>query len=296
MAEPVVDCVLEVQPSVGECPVWCGRSETLYWIDIYGGKLNRFDPATGANRIWQFAEPIGSFALSEEDGAVLVALKSGLYRYDLETSALTLLVSPERYLPANRMNDGRCDPAGRFWVGTMRDPPDPKRPAGTLYRLGAGGTCTAMARGFVVSNGLAFSPDGRTMYHSDSHVSVRKVWSWDFDAAEGRVSNRRVFVDTHGMPGRPDGGCCDADGCYWMTGNDGWEILRVTPSGKIDRRIKLPIAKPTMVAFGGRALDVIYITSIRPENVDLSDQPRAGGVFAVRPGGVTGIPEPRFKF
>ncbi len=103
MAEPVVDCVLEVQPSVGECPVWCGRSETLYWIDIYGGKLNRFDPATGANRIWQFAEPIGSFALGEDgpgkNGAVLVALKSGLYRYDLASEKLTLLASPERHLP-----------------------------------------------------------------------------------------------------------------------------------------------------------------------------------------------------
>jgi sugar lactone lactonase YvrE len=294
MAEPAVDCVLEVQPTVGECPVWCGRTETLYWADIYGGRLNRFDPATGANRIWQFAEPIGSFALGE-DGAVLAALKSGLYRYELESEMLTLLASPERDLAQNRMNDGRCDPAGRFWVGTMQDPPDPARPAGTLYRLGPGGACTAMASGFVVSNGLAFSPDGRTMYHSDSHPSVRTVWAWDFDSAEGRISNRRVLIDTHGMPGRPDGGCCDAEGCYWMTGNDGWEILRVTPAGKIDRRIRLPIAKPSMVAFGGRDLDVIYITSIRPEG-DLSDQPKAGGLFAVRPGGVTGIREPRFRF
>jgi sugar lactone lactonase YvrE len=133
------------------------------------------------------------------------------------------------------------------------------------------------------------------MYHSDSHPSVRKVWAWDFDVAEGRISNRRLFIDTHGMPGRPDGACCDADGCYWMTGNDGWEILRETPAGRIDRRIRLPIAKPSMVAFGGRDLDVIYITSIRPEGVDLADQPKAGGLFAVRPG-ITGIAEPRFRF
>jgi L-arabinonolactonase len=291
MTEPAVDCVLDVRAALGECPVWCTRRQALYWIDVYAGTLNRFDPATGANAVWRFAEPIGSFALCEDalgrDGAVLVALKSGLYRYDLASADLTLLASPERHLPDNRMNDGRC--------GTMRDPPDPARPAGTLYRLGAGRPCTAMADGFVVSNGLAFSPDGRTMYHSDSHVSVRTVWAWDFDPADGRIANRRVLIDTHGLPGRPDGGCCDADGCYWMTGNDGWEILRVTPSGKIDRRIKLPVAKPSMVAFGGSDLDVLYITSIRPEGVDLSDQPRAGSLFALRPG-VTGIPEPRFKF
>lgn len=293
MSPPTVDCVLDVKAPLGECPVWCERSQTLYWIDIYDGKLNRFDPATGANRVWRFAEPIGSFALCADD-AVLVALKSGLYRYDLASAALAPLASPERHLPHNRMNDGRCDPAGRFWVGTMRDPPDAARRDGTLYRLAPDHACTAMAGDFVVPNGLAFSPDGRTLYHSDSHVSVRTVWAWDFDLAEGRISNRRVLIDTHGLPGRPDGGCCDADGCYWMTGNDGWEILRVTPSGTIDRRIRLPIAKPSMVAFGGRELDVLYITSIRPPGVDLGDQPLAGSLFAVRPG-VKGIPEPRFK-
>jgi L-arabinonolactonase len=298
MAQPSVDCVLDVKAALGECPVWCGRSQALYWIDITGGKLNRFDPATGANRVWRFSEPLGSIALCEDD-AVLVALKSGLYRYDLASEALTLLASPERDRPDNRMNDGRCDAAGRFWVGTMRDPPDAARPDGTLYRLDpdrqrGNGRCTPMVGGLVVSNGLAFSPDGRTLYHSDSHVSVRTVWAWDLDLAEGRIANRRVLIDTHGMAGRPDGACCDADGCYWMTGNDGWEVLRVTPSGKIDQRIRLPIAKPSMVAFGGSRLGILYITSIRPQGVDLSDQPLAGGLFAVRPG-AKGMSEPRFK-
>jgi sugar lactone lactonase YvrE len=292
MAQLQVDCVLDVKAPLGECPVWCTRSQALYWIDIYDGKLNRFDPSTGENRVWRFAEPIGSFALCADDG-VLVALKSGLYRYDLASAALEPLASPEQGRPDHRMNDGRCDAAGRFWVGTMRDPPDAARPEGTLYRLAADRTCTPMVGGLVVANGLAFSPDGRTLYHSDSHVSVRTVWAWDFGLAEGRISNRRVLIDTRGMPGRPDGGCCDADGCYWMTGNDGWEVLRITPSGAIDRRIRLPVAKPSMVAFGGAGLELLYITSIRPAGVDLSDQPLAGGIFAVRPG-VTGIPEPRF--
>lgn len=292
MPEPKVDCVLDIRTGLGECPVWCGRSQSLYWIELIDGLLHRFDPASGKNESWPMGEPIGSFALCETEGLVLVALKSGIYFHDLAGGKRRLIAQPEAHLPDNRMNDGRTDPAGRFWVGTMRDPQD-GRAEGALYRVDRDGSCTAMIPGLITSNGLAFSPDGRTLYHSDSHPSVRTVWAWDFDAAEGRIANRRVFIDTHGMPGRPDGGCCDADGCYWMTGNDGWEILRLTPDGRIDRRIPLPIAKPSMMAFGGPALDVIYITSIRP--ADVTGQPQAGSLFAVRPGGVTGLPEPRFK-
>jgi sugar lactone lactonase YvrE len=293
MAETTVDCVLDLRVELGECPVWCERSQSLYWIDIYAGDLHRFDPSSGQDRSWPMGEAIGSFALCESEGVILVALKSGVYRHELSSGRRQLLASPERNLPHNRMNDGRCDPAGRFWVGTMRDPPHPAHREGTLYRLAGEGRCTPMVSGIITCNGLAFSPDGRTLYHSDSHPSVRTVWSWDFDLAEGRIENRRVFIDTHGLPGRPDGGCCDADGCYWMTGNDGWELVRLTPAGRIDRRIALPIAKPSMVAFGGRALDTLYVTSIRPTS-DLSKQPQAGSLFALRPG-VTGIPDPLFK-
>lgn len=292
MAEPKVDCVLDIRTGLGECPVWCDRSQSLYWIEINDGLLYRFDPASGKNESWAMGEPIGSFALCETEGLVLVALKSGIYFHELASGARRLIARPEAHLPDNRMNDGRTDPAGRFWVGSMRDPQDGSA-QGTFYRVDRDGSCTAMIPGLITSNGLAFSPDGRVLYHSDSHPSVRTVWAWDYDLAEGRIANRRVLIDTHGMPGRPDGGCCDADGCYWMTGNDGWEILRLTPAGRIDRRLPLPIAKPSMVAFGGPTLDVIYITSIRP--ADVTNQPQAGSLFAVRPGGVTGIPEPRFK-
>ena len=291
MPEPAVDCVLDIRAELGECPVWCQRSQGLFWVDLNKGLLNRVDPSSGKNESWNMGEPVGSFALCEEEGVVLVALKSGIYRHGLATGKRQLIARPEAHLPENRMNDGRTDPAGRFWVGSMRDPQDGSA-RGTLYRIGAEGNCTAMVPGLITSNGLAFSPDGRTLYHSDSYPTVRTVWAWDFDPADGRIANRRVLIDTHGMPGRPDGGSCDADGCYWMTGNDGWEILRLTPAGHVDRRIALPIAKPSMVAFGGRALDVLYITSIRP--ADVTAQPQAGSLFALRPG-VTGLPEPRFK-
>jgi sugar lactone lactonase YvrE len=286
-----VKCVLDIKAELGECPVWCARTSSLYWVDIYRPSLNCFTPATGKNHAWIFSEPIGSFALGAGE-TVLVALKSGLYRFDLATEALSVLAQPEPDLPSNRLNDGRCDRQGRFWVGSMRDPPDPARPTGSLYRF-AQGQCTAMLGGLFVANGLAFSPDGRTLYNSDSFLSVRTIWAFDLDPDDGTIANRRVFVDTKGMPGRPDGGAVDADGCYWMAGNDGWELVRFTPQGKVDRRIALPVAKPSMLAFGGDRLDVIYVTSIRPANADLSKQPLAGSLLAVE-AGVTGLPEPLF--
>jgi len=284
--------VLDIRADLGECPVWCPREQSLYWIDIYAGRLNRFDPSTGTNSFWQLPEPIGSFALCETGGA-LVALKSGLHRLDFGSGGLTPFAAPEADLPGNRLNDGRCDRQGRFWVGSMADPVDFERPHGSLYRADPGGGCTRMVEGLYVASGLAFSPDGRTLYHSDSFREVRTVWAWDLDPDDGAISNRRVFVDTHGMPGRPDGAAVDADGCYWMSAIDGWELVRFTPAGVVDRRIALPIAKPTMMAFGGPRLETLYITSIRPPGPCL-DQPQADSLFAVE-AGVPGLPEPLFR-
>ena len=291
--KPNVECVLDIKAKLGECPVWCSRQSKLYWIDIQAPSLNRFDPSTGSNRVWMLQEPIGSFALCEREGEALLALKSGLYRFDLDSGDLTLLAAPEPNLPDNRLNDGRCDRQGRFWVGSMRDPPEPGAPTGSLYRFDSTGRSTAMVSGLYVANGLAFSPDGRILYHSDSFPAVRSIWRADLDIASGALSNRSLFVDTSGMPGRPDGGAVDVDGCYWSAATDGWELVRFTPAGKVDRRIALPVAKPTMLAFGGERLDTIYVTSIRPANADLSKQPLAGSLFAIE-AGVSGLPEPLF--
>jgi sugar lactone lactonase YvrE len=293
MTKPDVTCVLDIRADLGECPTWCGREQVLYWADIYKKTLNRFDPATGENRSWNLPETLGSFGLREGGGAVL-ALKSGFHFFDFDTNALTSVADvDEGHLPKNRLNDGRCDRAGRFWAGTMQDPPDAKRPTGTLYRLGTDRQASAMVGGLIVSNGLAFSPDDKILYVSDSHAAVRTIWAYDFDLAEGSIRNQRVFVDTRGMPGRPDGAAVDADGCYWMAAADGWELVRFTPAGKVDMTVKLPIQKPTMPAFGGPNLDTIYVTSIRPAGVDLSAQPLAGGLFAID-AGIKGLPEPRF--
>jgi Gluconolactonase len=175
----------------------------------------------------------------------------------------------------------------------MRDPQDGTK-KGTLYRLAPDGRCTAMVAGLVTSNGLAFSPDGRILYHSDSHPSVRTVWAWDFDVAEGRIANRRVFIDTHGMKGRPDGGCCDPDGCYWMTGNDGWEILRLTPAARSTGASRCPSPSPAWSpSAAGSRCDLHHLD---PPLRRYRRSTPGRESFAVRPGhGITGIAEPRFK-
>ena len=205
------------------------------------------------------------------------------------------LVGVEHARPQMRFNDGRCDRQGRFWASTMQTNMGADA-VGALYRYdpkndGIVDHLAAQIEDLVVPNGLAFSPDGRTMYLSDSHPSRQLIWAFDYDIDSGTPHNRRVFVDMNSHPGRPDGAAVDAEGCYWICAIDAGQVLRFTPDGKLDRSLSLPVKKPTMCAFGGDRLDTLFVTSIRPQGIDLSDQPLAGGVFALNPG-VKGLPEP----
>lgn len=289
---PPVECALQVRASTGEGPVWNGDEGALYWVDIPARLLNRFDPASGTNRSWLMPSAIGCFAFRQA-GGVIAALQSGFHAVDLSSGSVTPLAEPLKDKPDCRFNDGRCDRAGRhFWAGTMAEPPDPRRPRGAFYRFGADGSCTKMIDGLIVSNGLAFSPDGRTMYISDSNAAVQTIWAFDYDAEEGALRNRRVFATTHDIAGRPDGAAVDADGCYWTAANSGAQLVRYTPAGKIDRTIALPVHRPTMPCFGGGDLGTLYVTSMQP----LPGEPRHeldGSILAVR-AGATGLPEPRF--
>ena len=293
-----VECVLKIRTGggpAGECPVWSAKEKRLYWIDIDAPAVNRFDPVSGKNESRALDEQIGSLALREA-GGLLIATRSGFHFLDFDSGARQPIVDPEPHLPHNRMNDGRCDPAGRFWCGSMRDPQDPNIVAGALYRLGSDLACTKMLDGLITSNGLAFSPDGRTMYLSDSNVVSQAIWAFDFNAADGTIRNRRLFATTHDLPGRPDGGCCDEDGCYWSANVDGGLIVRYAPDGRIDRTIRTPVRSPSMVAFGGERHDVLYITSIRRGGAskEWPDQPLAGSLFACLPE-VRGLKEPTFS-
>jgi L-arabinonolactonase len=292
MAKPEVTRVLDAGAEVGEGAVWDVGEQALFWVDIPRGRLHRFDPATGENRTWEMGEPIGCLALREGGGAV-VALRSGFHLFDFATGARTPVVDPEADRPRNRFNDGATDRQGRLWAGTMRTG-DPA-PEGAFYRLDPDLACTPWIGGIFTTNGLAFSPDGRTMYCSDSNPRVRTIWACDYDRDTGTPGERRVFFDTRRVAGRPDGGTVDADGCYWMAGVSGWQLVRLTPGGEIDRCVELPVERPTKPMFGGPNLDVLFITTMGAGLTPGTRQPWAGALLAVTGLGVRGVPEVRFR-
>lgn len=286
-----VECVLDGKARIGEGVLWDDRDQAVWWVDIEAPTLNRLDPATGRNRAWTMPSRIGCFAF-REGGGFVVALEDGFHLFDPEAGTFRHIHDPEPDKPANRMNDGAVDSRGRFLAGTM--PMGPREPVGAFHRLGTDLKVETLLTGLRVSNGAAFSPDGRTFYFSDSEPSVRTIWACDYDPDSGAVSNRRVFVDTSGMPGRPDGAACDVDGCYWMAGVGGWQVVRFTPEGRVDRTIEMPVEKPTKVTFGGAGLDTLYVTSIGEGMGSDPRQPQAGGLFAVRVPGMQGLPTWRF--
>lgn len=294
MARPEIRCVVDAKAKTGEGAVWDVAEQALYWVDIPEGQLYRFDPATGENKAWSMGEPIGCFALREAGGAV-VALKSGIYLFDFASGAKTPLCSPEADRPGNRFNDGTTDPKGRLWAGTMKLSGPPER-TGAFYRIEADGSWIRWADEIYTTNGQAFSPDGRTFYSSDSNPEVQTIWASDYDPDSGEAGERRVFFDARAVAGRPDGGTVDGDGCYWMAGVSGWQLVRITPRGDIDRIVELPVERPSKPMFGGRDLDTLFVTTIGTGLAPGSEQrqPQAGGLFAVTGLGVQGFPQTRF--
>ena len=279
--------------AVGESPLWHAGEAALYWVDIPAGAILRLDAATGRVDRWELGEPVGCIAFG--DGALVAGMQTGIHALRLERGGVVrtrLLAAPAMPLPGMRFNDGRCDRQGRFWAGTIAPADAAAHAAGKLYRFDAThGLSAPVIDGLVGQNGLAWSPDGRTMYLSDAHASRRLVWAFDFDVGSGAPSGRRVFVDMNLHPGRPDGAAIDVDGCYWCAAVDGGRLLRFTPQGRLDREILLPVAKPSMCAFGGAGLDVLYVTTIRPR--DASPDAGDGWVYAIK-AGIAGCPEPRF--
>jgi len=235
-------------------------------------------------------ERIGSIAL-HAGGGLLAAMESGLFRLRLDdegTVVCTLLHAVAFPRAGMRFNDGRTDRRGRFWVSSMVRDMAQADASGALYRCAADGLTRSVVGGLVTGNGLGFSPDGRTMYLSDSHPSVRRVWAFDMDA-DGTPSKRREFIDMNRHPGRPDGAAVDADGGYWICANDAGAVHRFLPDGRLERSLPVPVAKPSMCAFGGPALDHLFITSIAPASeMGAASHSLAGAVFVTQPG-VTGL-------
>lgn len=298
-----VEAAGQAPASVGESPVWRAAEQALYWVDIPAQKIVRLRVETSERCEWRLPERVACIAFNGR-GSVLAGCETGLFALTLpepETVNASIgepipvvgrkLAAPVLPFDDMRFNDGRCDRQGRFWSGTMVQDMSLANPAGALYRFDANGVLSApVIDALITQNGLAWSPDGTTMYLSDSHPLRRQIWAFDYDIETGEPHNRRVFADLNHYVGRPDGAAVDADGCYWICANDAGKLLRFTPQGKLDREIAVPAMKPAMCAFGGRNLDTLFITSIRPATgANESD----GHLFAVNPG-VTGLPEPEF--
>ena len=288
------------RPSItGESPVWCERTARLYWVDVQQPALHRFDPATGLDESWTMPAWIGCLALGdgEAQGDVLVGLRTGAYRFGLADGALTL-VAPAPYDPRRFfLNDGKCDRQGRFWVGPIRHAllplvGEPGAMQGPLWRL-EGDRLVPKGKPAALSNGLAWSPDGRTMYHS--HTMTGDIKAWDYDPTTGEMTRGRLFAHVDGPPG-PDGAEVDSDGFYWSAINGQGKVLRFDPAGQLERECRVPFKYPTMVTFGGADLRTMFVTSGRwaIADKDAADHPVDGSIFAFE-APVPGLPTSRWK-
>ena len=283
--------VLFAKARLGECPVWSVSEQVLWWVDILAPSINRFDPATGDNAVIEVDEDIGCIGL-RETGGFIAGMRSGIWLLDRQGRKERFVVNPQADTSKSRFNDGRVDPWGRFWAGTMYEPRD--RADAALYRVDETLSCIEIARDVIVSNGVAFAPDRRTAYHADTRSHV--VYRYATDPQTGAVGEREVFLRFPEGRGRPDGAAVDAQGCYWSALFDGGRIVRFSPDGTLLSEYPLPARCPTMCAFGGEDLRTLYVTSARHERSrqELSEFPMSGDLFAMSVD-IPGQPEPLFK-
>jgi sugar lactone lactonase YvrE len=274
----IVDVVLEAGAQLGEGPLWDPRESVLRWVDILPGRVHRFDPESGEDTFFEFGEPVGTVAARRAGGLVL-ATKSGISTTESDGSSPTRLHEVSTDPPGGRFNDGKADRWGRFWAGTLLED---TRGCSAFYRLDPDGSLHTVLTGVSVSNGMGWSPDGRTMYYVDTPTGG--VDAFDHDPDTGEVTNRRRLFDIE--RGWPDGMSVDAEGNLWVALYDGWAVRRYTPEGRLTDTVELPAQRVTSCAFGGPDLSTLYLTSAReglPEPV-LANQPQAGSVFALEAG------------
>lgn len=291
-----VTCALDIRADSGETPVWSVAEQKLFWVDQEAHRLNAFDPATGHNEAWQMPAHVSSFALRGAGEPIVVALRTGLFDFDRASGALTRIGGAPPYDQAtHRYNDGRCDRQGRYLIGSVDLSYYQTRQAGgaAIYRLDETGLAEVIP-GITCSNGMAFSPDGRTMYLADSPFGV--VWAFDYDTQTGTPSNQRAFIRRDRTDGICDGAEVDSEGGYWVCLLMKGAVARYRPDGTLDFEISLPVLQPTKPAFGGPGLSTLYITTAAHRHIP-GDQPmgeQAGGVFAVETG-FKGLPEPTYR-
>lgn len=288
MQETVVDpeVVVMKRSRVGEGAIWDVNKSLLYWVDILSGEVCIYNPITGENRIIQTCQAVGT-VVPRASGGLLVALHNGIASLDLETEKLTLLADPEWDIPSNRFNDGKCDPAGRFWAGTMEFSGEIGK--GALYCFDTDGVVTKKVSPVSISNGIIWSCDHSTMYYIDTLLD--NVRAWDFDVETGEISNERVVIENQGS-GHFDGMSIDEEDMLWIAMAGGWAVRRFDPgSGRQLESLKLPVSIVTSCAFGGENLDELYITSIGDGFSDQQwkEEPLAGSLLRIK-APVRGVP------
>lgn len=282
---------------VGESPVWSVAEQALYWVDIEGQTIHRLDWASQTQNSWTLPERVGCIALSTR-GTVIAAMETGIFEVALQsppTVHITCLATVVHPLAGMRFNDGRCDAQGRLWVGTMVRDMSLASPTGGIYCLDTQGLYGPVLQGYITPNGMAFSPDGVTAYLSDSHPSRQQIWKHSFDVTNGTWGPQASWVDMQTLPGRPDGAAVDAEGSYWICGNDAGQIHRFSPQGELLQSIAVPVSKPAMCAFGGPELRHVFVTSIRPASPAPGFDATLDGALLVLELGVQGLPEPLFS-
>ena len=283
-------CLWPAGALLGEGPLWSADEGILYWVDIKQPRVFHYHLESGATEVFPMPEEIGCLGLVH-GGGLIAGLRSGFAFLDLEQGDVLRIIDPERDLPGNRFNDGKCDSAGRFWAGTMDD--GEREPTGSLYRLGVDLQVERMDEGYVITNGPAWAPDGETLYHVDT--LQRRIYAFDCDPATGALGNRRTFALIPEELGYPDGLTVDSEGGLWCALWGGWQVTRFTPDGELDRSLKLPASQVTSCTFGGEDLRTLFVTtaSIGLDDEQRAAQPEAGGLFALDPG-VRGLPTPAF--
>ena len=276
-----VEHILATQNIVGEGPVWNVQEQALYWVDIQGHTIHRLQAETGEYRVFDVGVAVGVLAFRQSGGLVL-ATKNGFALWDTHTQVLDVIAHPEAGQAHKRFNDGAVDCRGRFWAATMSEEEEKQKPEGVLYRLDLDHSIHIMDTGFIIPNGIGWSPDNTRMYLTDSTRHV--IYVYDFDAQTGTLSSRRTFVDTSNEQGVPDGLTVDSEGYIWSARWGGAKVVRYDPYGKVERVIDVPVPQPSSCVFGGKNLDELYITSA---SKGLSDEqriayPLSGDLFRLK--------------
>jgi sugar lactone lactonase YvrE len=286
------DCVVDAKSAHGEVPIWATEHDALFWVDLFGPALHKSSIVDGATRTWSVPNTFGSYGLRKDGRSAVIALSDGIYDLDLETERLNLWHAAPYDQEHFRFNDGRCDPRGRFWVGTVRLPSsDAPDGTGSFWCLDETGL-TRRIDDITIANGIAFSPSGKTMYLADR--PNWRILAFDYALATGIPTNRRTFTK---LPTGwiPDGAAVDVDGGYWIAFFGVGRIARFKENGQLDRLLRAPTMHPTMVSFGGSDLRTMFVTTARSSlDADgLAADPLAGGVFA-HVLDIAGLKEPRF--